>query len=264
MENQAKTFKFYQYSSNSFTASESYVIEEFPLTMTVNGEDWLTFMCTPGELEALAVGFLYNENIIDSVEEIESVQLCSTGEIVDIWLTRSIEKPSNWRRISGCTGGISIVKNEELVDQINPNRNKNLHIVPENIFNLVNQLFSAQKLYRKAGGIHTSALCDLGNVLVSMEDIGRHNTIDKIAGFCLLNDIQMNKPIIVTTGRVSSEMLQKSNRIGVSIIISRTSPTSLSIQLAELFGITLIGYARRNQFRLYSHPDRIKNNISVH
>jgi FdhD protein len=96
-------------------------------------------------------------------------------------------------------------------------------------------------------------------VHVIAEDIGRHNSVDKIAGKCLLEDIRMSRKFLLTTGRISSEMLQKSSRIGASIVVSRTSPSSLSIELADRFGITLIGYARRDRFNVYTHPDRITN-----
>ena len=91
------------------------------------------------------------------------------------------------------------------------------------------------------------------------EDIGRHNTLDKIAGKILLDRIELNNRILLTTGRISSEMIQKASRIGASIVISYTSPSSLSLDAAQHMGITLIGYARRNQFRLYTHPERIRD-----
>jgi FdhD protein len=118
-------------------------------------------------------------------------------------------------------------------------------------------LFDAQALYHETGGVHTSALTDGKRILLSAEDIGRHNTLDKIAGMCLMQNIWPERRILITTGRVSSEMLQKAVRLGASILISRTSPSSLSIELAEKWGITLIGYARRNRFNLYAHPERI-------
>jgi FdhD protein len=100
-------------------------------------------------------------------------------------------------------------------------------------------------------------LTDGKEILAQAEDIGRHNTLDKIAGLVLLENIQPGPRIIVTTGRISSEMLQKSARMGATILVSRTSPSSMSIELAEEFGITLVGYARRNQCNVYAHPERL-------
>jgi FdhD protein len=105
--------------------------------------------------------------------------------------------------------------------------------------------------------VHTSALSDGKNIRVIAEDIGRHNSVDKLAGLCLLNQVEIPKKVLLTTGRISSEMLQKSARIGASIVISRTSPSSLSIEMAEKLRVTLIGYARRDRFNVYALPERI-------
>ena len=126
------------------------------------------------------------------------------------------------------------------------------------IAELIDQFFETQTLYRQSGGVHTSGLSDGKKIHVIAEDIGRHNTLDKISGRCLLEDIHLKRRIILTTGRISSEMLQKASRLQATYIISRTSPSSLSIQMAERLGITLIGYARRTSLRIYTHPERIQ------
>jgi FdhD protein len=122
---------------------------------------------------------------------------------------------------------------------------------------LVALLFEAQELYRETGGVHTSALSDGTQIALSAEDIGRHNTLDKIAGLCLMQNIWPETRILITTGRISSEMLQKAARMGAPILISRTSPSSLSIEMAERYGITLIGYARTQRFNVYTSKGRI-------
>ncbi len=93
--------------------------------------------------------------------------------------------------------------------------------------------------------------------MVAAEDIGRHNTLDKIAGQCLLRQLWPSTRILITTGRISSEMLQKAARLRAPILVSRTSPSSLSIEMAERYGITLVGYARRQRFNVYTHPRRV-------
>jgi FdhD protein len=130
-------------------------------------------------------------------------------------------------------------------------------VEPEAIGQLVEMLFESQSLYRETGGVHTSALSDGEKVLISAEDIGRHNTLDKIAGLCLMNNIWPETRILITTGRISSEMLQKAARLRAPILISRTSPSSLSIEMAERYGITLIGYARKHRFNVYSNGQRV-------
>jgi FdhD protein len=131
-------------------------------------------------------------------------------------------------------------------------------VPPETIGHLVEQLFNAQTLYRETGGVHTSALSDGDQIVLVAEDIGRHNTLDKIAGLCLMKNIQPPIRILITTGRISSEMLQKAARLNAPVLISRTSPSSLSIEMAERYGITLIGYARKHRFNVYTNEQRIK------
>jgi FdhD protein len=230
------------------------VIVETPVSLTINGEMWITFMCTPVDLDALAVGFVYNERLIEHISEVESVFVCASNENVDIWLNHEVKQPQIWRRTSGCTGGQTSIDSSCTPDYIVPN---GYVLFSEDIEKLVDSLYKDQLLYKVTGGVHTSCLCDGENVVISCEDIGRHNTLDKIAGRYLLEKIELSKKIILSTGRISSEMLQKSARIGAAFVISRTSPSSLSIELAEKFGITLIGYAHRNQFNVYTHPERV-------
>jgi FdhD protein len=245
--------QYVQVTSGELNSVDAEIIVETPVSLTVNGDPWLTFMCTPVDLEAMAVGFLFNEGLIQSATEIADVRLCEAGDNVDVWLYHSLDKPENWRRTSGCTGGITSVQNTEQIMVVS-----NGGVLPaERVGALVASLFESQQLYRATGGVHTSAISDGTNIVLMAEDIGRHNTLDKLAGRMLLEGIYPQRTIILTTGRISSEMLQKSNRLGASIVISRTSPSSLSIELAQRFGITLIGYARRNRFNIYAHPERI-------
>ncbi len=237
---------------------DSEVIVEAPVSLTVNGEIWLTLLCTPTDLEALAVGFLYNEGLIQSFDEIDSVHVCSPGDNIDVWINHSVNKPKKWHRTSGCTGGISFVGTEISTTSASVMNLNETQITPIQVNNFLDELLQAQSLYRIVGGVHTSAVSDGNSFLASAEDIGRHNTLDKIAGHCLMEGINLSRRIIVTTGRISSEMLQKSSRLGASVVISRTAASSLSIQMAHAWGITLIGYARRNQFRVYTHPERIE------
>ena len=248
-----------RYHAGEWESLGSGVIVETPVTLTVNGHVWLTFMCTPTDLEALAVGFLYNEGVIKKVEEIEVVEVCSSGDNVDIWLKKTVEQPQQWRRTTGCTGGATAVTPE----QLRPELKDGILLSPERVDSLIKILSEAQVLYREVGGVHTSILSDGKRVVISAEDIGRHNSLDKIAGRCLLDHIRVKRKILVTTGRISSDMIQKAARIGASVVISRTSASSLSVSLAEKWGITLIGYARRNQFIVYAHPERVEQQAMV-
>lgn len=250
-----KAIAYERYEFKKWEHHDAETIVETPVSLTVNGEVWITFMCTPVHLDALSVGFLYNEGIINNIDEVEDVRVCEHGDNVDVWLSHSAEQPANWRRTSGCTGGITAVDLLAKPD-VNFSENK-FKTEPEAIMDLVEMLFDSQKLYRSTGGVHTSALCDGEKVVVAADDIGRHNTLDKIAGLCLMNNVWPENRVLITTGRISSEMLQKSARLEAPILISRTSPSSLSIEMAQRYGITLIGYARRHRFNVYSNTERV-------
>jgi len=250
-----KAIHYERYEFQKWESHDAEIIVETPVSLTVNGEAWITFMCTPVNLEALAVGFLFNEGIIEKMDEVSDVRVCEHGDNVDVWLNRSVQQPVSWRRTSGCTGGVTAVDLLAKPDiSFNGDQPK---VSPEAIGHLVEMLSESQELYRETGGVHTSALCDGEKVLLSAEDIGRHNTLDKIAGLCLMDNVWPETRILITTGRISSEMLQKAARLHAPILISRTSPNSLSIEMAERYGITLIGYARRSRFNVYTNIQRI-------
>jgi FdhD protein len=250
-----KLIHYKQFEFQKWKSFDTETIVEMPISLTVNGEVWLTFMCTPVDLEALAIGFLYNEGLIEKMEEVVDVKVCEHGDNVDVWLTHAVEQPTSWRRTSGCTGGVTAVdllaKPSVSLHGINP------AFQPEDIERFSEMLLEAQVLYRRTGGVHTSVLSDGDKALVSAEDIGRHNTLDKIAGQCLMKNIWPQVRILMTTGRISSEMLQKAAQLQAPILISRTSPSSLSIEMAERYGITLIGYARKHRFNVYSNSQRV-------
>ncbi|HEU0293523.1 MAG TPA: formate dehydrogenase accessory sulfurtransferase FdhD [Anaerolineales bacterium] len=250
-----KAIQYERYEFHKWTHHDAETIVETPVSLTVNGAVWLSFMCTPVYLEAMAVGFLYNEGVIDGMADVADVRVCEHGDNVDVWLNHQAVQPTSWRRTSGCTGGVTAV---DLLARPNVSFGENrFKVEPEAIGRLVEMLFESQELYRETGGVHTSALSDGETVLLSAEDIGRHNTLDKIAGLCLMQDVWPETRILITTGRISSEMLQKAARLQAPILISRTSPSSLSIEMAERYGITLIGYARRHRFNVYSHDQRV-------
>jgi len=243
-----------KFSRGTIEVNGEGVITEQSVSLTVNGKIWLTFMCTPINLEELAVGFLFNENVISNRDEILDIYVCEHKDNVDIWLDKSVEEPKNWRRTSGCTGGYTAA----VLEEVSPVKSNGLVLSPEKILGLVRELFESQEVYRKTGGVHSSALADGEKIVFQLEDVGRHNTLDKIAGKILLGDLKINTKVILSTGRISSEMLQKAARLQTTILISRTSPTSMSVELADKLGITLIGYARGHRFNVYSHPERVR------
>lgn len=245
--------RYNRFTNNHWHSMDGGIITEASVQLTVNGEEWLSFMCTPTQTEELATGFLFNEGILSSLDEIEIIRTCETGDNIDIWLTRPVEKPAQWRRTSGCTGGVTTREGQQNLKPLTVDS----QISIEKVLSWMDQLLTNQELYREVRGVHCSILTDGDQILAQAEDIGRHNTLDKIAGIVLKNKTGSAARMILTTGRISSEMLQKAARLRAAVLVSRTSPTSMSISLAEDLGITLIGYARRNQGNIYSHPERL-------
>lgn len=242
-----------RYQHGAWQPGETAVPQERSVSLTVNGETWLSFSCTPLELDALAVGFLFNEGLITRFDEIADLKVCENGENVDVWTRRALKRPRQWLRTSGCTGGVTAGL-PDVHFNLAPDQT---HLTPASLLALIAQLSASQALYRQSGGLHTTILTDGAGVVAQAEDIGRHNTLDKLAGQLLLRNLDPHPRILLTTGRISSEMLLKAARLQAPIVISRTAPTHRSIELAEAWGITLVGYARQEAFTIYTHAWRL-------
>ena len=130
-------------------------------------------------------------------------------------------------------------------------------LLPADVFALMKAFHRRSKVYRMTSGVHSAALCDTRDILLFAEDIGRHNAIDKIFGQCLLENLPTDEHIIVTSGRISSEILLKVAKRTIPIIISKSAPTDLGVKLADELGITVIGYVRGKRMNVYTHEWRV-------
>jgi FdhD protein len=168
---------------------------------------------------------------------------------------RDFEVPARKILTSGCTGGQTFGKYLDDIARFRVGAGP--IVAPGSLYRLMRQLYVAAELYKRSGGVHTSILAEGERLLVVAEDIGRHNTLDKIQGECLLRGIATTDRVILTSGRISSEMLLKSAIMGVALVGSRTSPTELAVTLAERLNITVIGYIRPGTMNVYTHPWRL-------
>ena len=224
---------------------------EMSLTLYINGQELVTIMCTPTRLNCLVLGFLYSEGIINGVTDVASMRICEDEPIADVRLNTTEYTPPTRRTLnSGCGSGASFSNAESGVDS-------DLVVTPQEILSLMKQLHQQQSLFQQCGGIHCSALCDRKQILVLAEDIGRHNTLDKIMGECLLRKIPTRDCILLTTGRITSEMLIKAARMQTPIVVSRGSPTERAVSLGHDLGITVVGYARGNRLSVFSKEERL-------
>jgi FdhD protein len=236
-----------------WTREKGEVIEEVSISIYVNGVEFASFMSSPGDQIELGLGFLKNEGFIDHLDEVNIATTSKNDCCVDIWLDKAVIKPERFVITSGCGGGMTF---ERLTEAHEPLED-DLRIDPETLFALQRSLYLPEGLHARAGGVHTAGLADEARVLLTVEDVGRHNTIDRLAGACLLRGLETRGCIVLSTGRISSDMLRKGARMGCSMMCSRTSPTSMSVRMARAWGITLVGYARGNRMRVYSHPERL-------
>jgi len=237
---------------------EKAVIEEGLVCIYVNGSELATFMCTPHNLEELALGFLRSEGFIQSPNDIRLMTISAAERCVDIWLQDNHFTPPSRRIVtSGCGGGVTfddLSAHQEELDSA-------MTIHPTQIRELMQKLHQASELYNEVRGVHTSALSDGRQLLLVAQDVGRHNTIDRLWGQAMQKGIATKDRILLASGRISSEMLNKAAKMQIPIVVSRTSPTSLSIELGNAWNITIIGYARGRIFRVYSVPERILTHV---
>jgi FdhD protein len=227
-------------------------VEEM-IALHVNGQPLISLLCTPTQLEELALGFLFSEGLIEGPDEMAVLELCGGGRCVDAWLEHDVEAPQLRVLTSGCSGGTTF----EDVTSAHHRVESNTRVTPQQVTWLMQEFTRATALYHRAGGVHGAALAEGERLLCVAEDIGRHNALDKIAGACLRQGQPMLDRVLLTTGRISSEMVNKVARMGIPIVISYTSPTALSVQLAQAWGVTLIGYTRRRSFRVYAGAERV-------
>ncbi len=215
------------------------VVTEVPLTIVINNIEYITIMCTPLYMEELAIGFLFNEGILKSKEDIKYSILDKNRVIT-----------------SGSKGSLYFKSMDFMKEKKFDN---NIKIHKNEIMNTMKEFFNKSKIFEETGGVH-SVLLKSKEIEVFREDIGRHNAIDKAVGYLILNNLNVRDFIIYVSGRLSSEMVSKISKSGICFAISRACPTSLSLNLARNMNMTLIGFSRGNRFNVYSGSERIDFN----
>jgi len=236
------------------------VVREQPLTIYVNGEKFLTLLCSPIDLEALVVGYLWMEKVIGGLDEIRHVEVSPVDGRAEVTLAGPVSLPTERILTSGCGGGITFRIDHRLF----PRLASTLRVHPETLSLRMKDLFAAAVHYKTSRGIHGAALTDGERLLVVAEDVGRHNAVDKIKGAALRQGIPTEDRILLSTGRISSEMLLKAARMGVPLVASRTSPTEMAVALAEQLNITVCGYVRTDSLNLYAgHALVLSDGVAV-
>ena len=247
----------FRYERGRIRPAEHEPVREFPLSLIVNGRELATLISSPHDLRFLVAGFLRLQGFVRSVDDFQVLSVCDDFGIANVIIKGELPEKLKPALTSGCGTGITFNLHEKLGEGGLPRPQLKQSFFPDDLFGLMEQLARQAGEYRKAGGIHSAAVGEGRNITLYSEDIGRHNTIDRIAGEALLKGIDLAGKVLLTSGRVSSEMVTKAALLGISLIASRTSPTDLAVRLADQCGITLVGYLRGSGFNIYAHPDTI-------
>ncbi len=236
------------------------VASELPIRLVLNNEPLVTLLCTPSELEELTIGFLLSEGLLrdrSSIRRLEVHDREATVRVELAGLPEDISKLFEKRTISsGCGKGVTFTNYRLYSDSRIDVKGPLMSV--EDIRSLLKTFRTISTLYLETGGVHSAALSDGKDILFFSEDIGRHNAVDKLIGKAFLQSVPVENKILLTSGRVTSEIMTKAGRNRFPILISRAAPSCMAINYAEDMGITLIGFARGERMNIYTWPKRIR------
>lgn len=253
MENETQTVSILRITDRTKTATEDLVIKEFPLTIILNNRELVTLLCSPTGLEYLAVGFLLSNRLIEEKNDIRKLEVDLQKGVATIETEKSVD--FRFKPIIASGGGRGIVALSEKKVGIECNT----RISASQVFCLMENFAQRSNIFKDTGAVHNAALCNEQEILLFAEDIGRHNAIDKISGECFLRDISTEGRILITSGRVSSEIVLKVAIQKIPILISKSAPTNLGVKLADDLGMTFIGFARQKRMNIYTNSWRLSD-----
>ena len=213
--------------------AQAVVVAELPLTISIDGQRLVTTLCSPFDVDALVVGYLWTEGVIQHADDIAQLDVSVVDGRADVVL--------RWPFVPGSARA---VKPSALASSV--------RVRPEVVWDRIGDLAEASVHYKESRGIHSAALCDPERLLLVAEDVARRNALDKLKGRALLDGVATRDRILVSSGRISSELLLRAARMGTPIVASRTSPTDMAITLAEALDITVCGYVRSGSLNLYT------------
>ncbi|MFC2025178.1 formate dehydrogenase accessory sulfurtransferase FdhD [Chloroflexota bacterium] len=255
MENEVEKIPILRLTKEGATKIEDIVAREFPLTIILNNQELVTLLCSPTNLKYLAVGFLFSEGLLKDKAGIKKILVDEQRGVVRVETEgdEALASEDLFKRIitSGCGRGASFYSAADAPDQMKVE--SRIEISPHEVLSLVSDFQHRSQIYRTTGGVHSAALCDTKGILVFSEDIGRHNAIDKLFGECLLKGTPTDGRVVITSGRISSEILLKVAKRNVPMIISKSAPTDLGVKLANDLGITLLGFVRGKRMNVYTN-----------
>lgn len=266
MTKEAELYPVIKAQGNMTEFSVEYVVEESPLTLFFNDEEIGTILCSPSQLEELALGFLAMEGFIRSYQDVLSLRYDSSLQAIWVKGSSSMSSPNlmNKRLFSACCGkGRSsfTFSNDSELAKI---QTSNTVISLQEMYTYAEYLQNHLPLFKSTGGIHSGGIAFQEKVLFTSYDIGRHNVFDKLAGSALKAGLDLRDHVLFFSGRISSEILIKVSKMNIPILIARSAPTDMALNLARRLFITVIGFARGDRLNIYTCPERIMlQNVEV-
>ena len=263
MENEVERFPILKFTREHKSNSEGTVTREFALTIILNNQELVSLLCSPMDLKHLAVGFLLSEGLLKNKEEIRKVTVDDRNGVVrvDTVAESDFDNELVFKRLitSGCGKGTSFLNAADIQSLEKVDSESKISALE--VYSLVKEFQHHSRLYIETHGVHSAALYDGKNISVFKEDIGRHNAIDKVFGNSLLEDIPTDGRIIVTSGRISSEILLKVTKRKIPIIISIAAPTDVAVRLADSLGVTIISSVKGSKMNVYTNNWRIDGSL---
>jgi len=228
---------------------------EIPYTLFVNDREVLSIAVLPTHLDELFMGFLVSEGVLESSREVEDCFVDHGNRIVrtylDVPADRIARLEGKGMLTSGCAGGLvfSVQSASEM-----PHKDfESIQVSCDDVMQRMKELDTYNGTYRVTRGVHAASVCTRHETLVIREDLGRHNAVDKIVGHCFLDGLATRDKLLLSTGRITSEVLTKTARGGFPIVISRSSASAMAVIMARQFGVDVITYVRAGRFNYFSH-----------
>jgi FdhD protein len=251
-----------RYERGRIQAFEDEVVIEWPITIELNGEEFATLVCSPDDIEDLVIGFLTSEGVLAHYRDLDDLSYDNRmGRVyvdidgVDAWIKESGSK----RYLTSCCGksrqSFVFYSDARTTPKLTSQRVRLTYI---QCLEMMDVMQKHSRLFKATGGVHNAALFEQdGTLLLTRMDIGRHNALDKIYGYCLRTSMRMEGKVLAFSGRVSSEVLLKAAKMQCEVLLSKSAVTDLAIELAQELGITIVGFIRNGSLNVYSHPQRL-------
>ncbi|MFP3895465.1 MAG: formate dehydrogenase accessory sulfurtransferase FdhD [Anaerolineales bacterium] len=271
----ARPWRAWSFDEDGGEEKEIEIVREEPLSLHINGRQAALLMRMPGRERELVAGFCISEGLVKDFSDVLTIQHCDRTSIVaeegsedEAVISRNrahvVVRPEALqeearlevvRLIRAGCGAVDVDRSELPLPTVSDGPEIDYQI----LFGLSRDMRDAQQVHKRVGGVHAAALYDVaGQRMVLCEDVGRHNAVDKVIGYCLLHEISLSDKLLLCSGRLSYEMVTKAIRMDIPALASMSSPTSLAVQIADQFNLTMIGYLGRRRMTVYTHPERLR------